>query len=49
MGFLRGKPVPAMEIHTRLDLEPSEVARHLQHLTERGLVKFDPGHLVAAV
>jgi DNA-binding transcriptional ArsR family regulator len=50
MGFLRKKPVPAMEIPGNLDLEPSEVARHLQQLTERGLVKFDSGQaLVAAV
>lgn len=50
MGLLRKKPVAAMEIPGSLDLEPSEVARHLQHLTERGLVKFDAGQtLVAAV
>jgi len=49
MGFVRKKPVAAMEIPGQLDLEPSEVARHLQHLTERGLVKFNPGQLVAAV
>ena len=50
MGFLRKKPVAPIEIHAQLDLEPAEVARHLQHLTERGLVKFDPGQrLVAAV
>ncbi len=50
MGLLRRKPVAAMEIPGSLDLEPSEVARHLQHLTERGLVKFDAGQtLVAAV
>ena len=50
MGFLRKKPVAAMEIPGNLDLEPSEVARHLQQLTERGLVKFDTGRsLVAAV
>lgn len=50
MGFVRKRPVAAMEIPGSLDLEPSEVARHLQHLTERGLVKFDAGQtLVAAV
>jgi F420-non-reducing hydrogenase iron-sulfur subunit len=50
MGFLRKKPVAANEIPAGLDLEPSEVARHLQQLTERGLVKFDAGQkLVAAV
>ena len=50
MGFVRKQPVSAMDIPARLDLEPSEVARHLQHLTERGLVKFDAGRtLVAAV
>jgi DNA-binding transcriptional ArsR family regulator len=49
MGFVRKKPVAATEIPAGLDLEPSEVARHLRHLTERGLVKFDPGQLVAAV
>jgi F420-non-reducing hydrogenase iron-sulfur subunit len=50
MGFVRQQPVSATEIPARLDLEPSEVARHLQHLTERGLVKFDAGRtLVAAV
>jgi hypothetical protein len=50
MGFVRKKPVAPIEIPAHLDLEPAEVARHLQHLTERGLVKFDPGQrLVAAV
>ena len=50
MGFLRKKPVAATEIPGNLDLEPSEVARHLQQLTERGLIKFDVGQsLVAAV
>jgi F420-non-reducing hydrogenase iron-sulfur subunit len=50
MGFVRKQPVAAMEIPGQLQLEPSEVARHLQHLTERGLVKFDRGQrLVAAV
>jgi DNA-binding transcriptional ArsR family regulator len=50
MGFVRKKPVAAMEIPGSLDLEPSEVARHLQQLTERGLIKFDAGEtLVAAV
>jgi F420-non-reducing hydrogenase iron-sulfur subunit len=50
MGVVRQQPVQANEIQARLKLEPSEMARHLQHLTERGLVKFDPGHrLVAAV
>ena len=50
MGFLRKKPVPAVEISGSLDLEPSEVARHLHELTEQGLIKFDAGQtLVAAV
>lgn len=50
MGFLRKKPVPAVEISGSLDLDPSEVARHLQELTEQGLIKFDAGQaLVAAV
>jgi NADH-quinone oxidoreductase subunit E len=50
MGFVRQKPVAATEIPGHLDLEASEVARHLQQLSERGLVKFDPGQrLVAAV
>jgi NADH-quinone oxidoreductase subunit E len=50
MGFLRKKPVPAMEIPGSLDLKPSEVARHLQELTVQGLIKFDAGQsLVAAV
>jgi len=50
MGFLRKKAVSAMEIPGSLDLEPSEVARHLQQLTERGLITFDRGQtLVAAV
>ena len=50
MGFLRKKPVPAMEIPGNLDLAPAEVARHLQHLSERGLIKFESGQaLVAAV
>ena len=50
MGFVRKRPVAPLEIHAQLDLEPAEVARHLQHLTERGLVKFDHGQrLVAAV
>ena len=50
MGFVRRQPVAAAEIPAKLDLEPSEVTRHLQHLSERGMVKFDPGQrLVAAV
>jgi NADH-quinone oxidoreductase subunit E len=50
MDFVRRKPVAAIEIPKSLDLEPSEVARHLQHLTDRGLVKFESGQtLVAAV
>lgn len=50
MGFLRKKPVPAVELSAGLDLDPSEVARHLQELTEQGLIKFDAGQaLVAAV
>jgi len=50
MGFVRSKPVPPADIPARLQLEPSEVTRHLQHLTERGLVKFDAGQsMVSAV
>jgi len=50
MGFVRQQPVQANEISGRLDLDPSEVARHLRQLTERGLVKFQSGQtLVAAV
>ena len=30
MGFVRQKPVSATEIAAGLDLDPSEVARHLQ-------------------
>jgi len=49
MGFLRAKPVPAVEISGGLDLDPSEVARHLQELAHQGLIKFDAGQsLVAA-
>jgi coenzyme F420-reducing hydrogenase delta subunit len=48
MGFLRKKPVAPIEIHAQLDLEPAEVARHLRHLTERGLVKFDPAQMLLA-
>ena len=49
MGFLRVKPVPALEISGSLDLDPSEVARHLQELAHQGLIKFDEGReLVAA-
>ena len=49
MGLLRRKPVPAVEIPGSLDLAPSEVARHLQELTEQGLVKFDAGQTLVAV
>jgi F420-non-reducing hydrogenase iron-sulfur subunit len=50
MGCLRKQPVAPIELAGRLDLEPAEVSRHLRHLTERGLVKFDTGRtLVAAV
>ena len=52
MGFLRKKPVAAMEIPRSLDLEPSEVARHLQQLAQRGMVKLNGNQvqsLVAAV
>ena len=48
MGFLRRKPVPALEISGSLDLDPSEVARHLQELAEQGLIKFDPGQALVA-
>lgn len=50
MGFVRKQPVQAGEIPRQLDLNPSEVARHLRQLTERGLLKFGNGRtLVAAV
>jgi F420-non-reducing hydrogenase iron-sulfur subunit len=50
MGFVRRQPVQANELPGQLDLDPSEVARHLRQLTERGLVKFQSGQtLVAAV
>ena len=49
MGLVRNKPVPAVEISGSLDLEPSEVARHLQELSEQGLLKFDAGRMLVAV
>jgi len=50
MGLVRRRPVQATEISDSLDLEPSELARHLRQLTERGLLKFERGQtLVAAV
>src|SRR5512140_759342 len=50
MGFVRQKPVAATDIPAHLQLESGEVTRHLQQLSERGLVKFDPAQrLVAAV
>lgn len=50
MGLVRKQPLQANEIPGSLDLDPSEVARHIRQLTERGLLKFDRGQtLVAAV
>jgi F420-non-reducing hydrogenase iron-sulfur subunit len=48
MGFVRRHPVQANEIPGRLDLDPSEVARHLRQLTERGLLKFEGGQTLVA-
>jgi len=48
MGFLRKNPAPAPEIAGSLDLDPSEVARHVQELTEQGLIKVDAGRTLAA-
>ena len=48
MGFVRQQPVQANEISDRLDLQPSEVARHLRQLTERGLLKFERGETLVA-
>lgn len=48
MGFVRQQPVQAGEIPGRLDLDPSEVARHLRQLTERGLLKFERGETLVA-
>ncbi len=48
MGFLRQKPVPAGEIPGSLDLDPSEVARHLQDLAHQGLIRFDEDETLVA-
>jgi len=49
MGVVRTQPVAASELAERLDLDPSDIARHLRQLTERGLVKFEPDQKLVAV
>ena len=49
MGVVRREPVAASEIPARLDLDPAEVARHLRHLSERGLIRFKPDQTLVAV
>jgi F420-non-reducing hydrogenase iron-sulfur subunit len=49
MGVVRQQPVAAGELSERLDLDPSDVARHLRQLTERGLVKFESDQKLVAV
>lgn len=41
MGYARSQPVAAGDIATGLDLPASEVARHLNALAQRGMVKLD--------
>jgi coenzyme F420-reducing hydrogenase delta subunit len=41
MGYARSQPVAAGEIATGLDLPASEVARHLNALAQRGMVRLD--------
>jgi DNA-binding IclR family transcriptional regulator len=41
MGYARPQPVAASEIATGLDLPATEVARHLNVLAQRGMVKLD--------
>lgn len=48
MGYARSQPVAAGDIVTGLNLPASEVARHLNALAQRGMVKFD-GTRVQAV
>ena len=48
MDFLRRKSVTAGEISRSLDLDPSEVARHVHDLAQLGLVWFDEGQTLVA-
>jgi len=48
MGYVRLKPVSAGEISESLDLNPSEVARHLHDLAQQGLVWFDKSQMTVA-
>jgi coenzyme F420-reducing hydrogenase delta subunit len=41
MGFVRLKAVSAAEISGSLGLTPAEVARHLDELSQEGLIRFD--------
>jgi len=48
MDFLRRKSVTAGEVSRSLDLDSSEVARHVHDLTQLGLVWFDEGQTLVA-
>lgn len=48
MTFLRAKPAPTGAISASLDLNPAEVARHLDDLAQLGLVSFDEGRTQVA-
>jgi F420-non-reducing hydrogenase iron-sulfur subunit len=48
MDFLRRKSVTAGEVSQSLDLDPSEVTRHVHDLAQLGLVWFDEGQTLVA-
>ncbi len=48
MSFLRVKPVSAGEVSATLGLELSEVERHVDELTELGLISFDASQALVA-
>jgi DNA-binding transcriptional ArsR family regulator len=48
MRLLRAKPVSAREIGEDLALDASEVVRHLDELSQQGLVRFDRDETLVA-
>jgi NADH-quinone oxidoreductase subunit E len=48
MGFLRRKAVTAGEISASLGLDASQVARHLDELSQQGLIRLDENQALVA-
>lgn len=49
MGMVRAKPVIAADIAAGLDLDPSDVSRHLNALAQRGMVRINGPEVQLAV